>query len=185
MNGQERLAMQSRTWLLEALFTLMQQQNYNEITVKEIAEQAQLSRRTFYRSFKSKDLLLDYYADQLIKKYIAQLQSLEISKMNFEQVLIVFFEFWWPEREKIRILINQNLFIFFLSRMSPQASNLYRDFKAPWHIEGSATEIEYIMSFSVGGFWNILNTWLAKKQPEEPQIMVQTLLKGLNKISQH
>ncbi|MFT8977736.1 helix-turn-helix domain-containing protein, partial [Liquorilactobacillus nagelii] len=64
MNGQERLAEQSRAWLTEALFVLLQQENYNEITVKKIAEQAQLSRRTFYRSFKNKDELLNYCSDQ-------------------------------------------------------------------------------------------------------------------------
>lgn len=185
MNGQERLAEQSRAWLTEALFVLLQQENYNEITVKKIAEQAQLSRRTFYRSFKNKDELLNYYSDQLIQKYLNQLKNLKIQKMNFEQVLTVFFEFWWSEREKVRALIKQNLFILLLAKITPQASKLYQEFKAPWHIDGSLNEIEYIMNFSVGGFWNVLNTWLAKPNPEQPQVMVDVLLKSLNKLSQN
>lgn len=63
MNGQERLAEQSREWLLQALFELLEQSDYSRITVKDIAETAKLSRRTFYRSFKNKSDLINYYGE--------------------------------------------------------------------------------------------------------------------------
>ncbi len=183
MNGQERLAEQSREWLLQALFELLEQSDYSRITVKDIAETAKLSRRTFYRSFKNKSDLINYYGDQVIKRYIESLKQIETTEMSFEQVLAAFFNFWWQERQKIKLLIRQDLFINFLVKMTPNAVDLYDLFKAPWHIKGSKQEISYIMSFSVGGFWNILNTWLGKENPEKPQRMVNILLKGLKKIN--
>ncbi|AZZ60249.1 TetR/AcrR family transcriptional regulator [Oenococcus sp. UCMA 16435] len=183
MNGQERLAEQSREWLLQALFELLGQLDYSRITVKDISETAKLSRRTFYRSFKNKGDLINYYGDQVIKRYIESLKQIETTEMSFEQVLAAFFNFWWQERQKIKLLIRQDLFINFLVKMTPNAVDLYDLFKAPWHIKGSKQEISYIMSFSVGGFWNILNTWLGKENPEKPQRMVNILLKGLKKIN--
>ncbi|MBZ9693497.1 TetR/AcrR family transcriptional regulator [Clostridium sp. M14] len=53
-----RIAEQSKKWLIEALFDLMEEKPYSTITVKEISDKAQLSRRTFYRNFKVKEDLL-------------------------------------------------------------------------------------------------------------------------------
>ncbi|KRL98993.1 TetR/AcrR family transcriptional regulator [Liquorilactobacillus satsumensis] len=182
MNGQARLAAQSRKWLLEALFKLLKQRDYSAITVKDIAETAQLSRRTFYRAFKNKDELLKYYGEHVMQRYLAALQQHEDINLTFEQVLRVFFNFWWQERQQIKLLIQQNLFISLLPTIVPQSFHLYELFDAPWHIQGTPQEINYIMSFSVAGFWNILNTWLAKEDPEEPAEMVKILLKAIHKL---
>jgi AcrR family transcriptional regulator len=44
---------QSRAWLIKAFFDQLTIRPYDAITVSSIAEQAQLSRRTFYRHFKA------------------------------------------------------------------------------------------------------------------------------------
>ncbi|GEP25080.1 MAG: TetR/AcrR family transcriptional regulator [Lentilactobacillus diolivorans] len=185
MNGKERMAEQSRTWLMDAFFELLQTKPYEMITVKDISERAQLSRRTFYRAFKDKNDLLNVYGDGLIRDYIAALQSVTADKLNFERVLKLFFNFWWIKRDRVRILIHQNLFMNLLNRMNPEAPRLYDLFDAPWHIEGSQQEIAYIMSFSVGGFWNVLNTWLAKDddQAQSPALVADSLVQALNKLS--
>ncbi|EQC69409.1 hypothetical protein HSISB1_726 [Streptococcus sp. HSISB1] len=39
----------------------MRNEKYENITIKDILEYAEVSRRTFYRHFKNKDNLLNYY----------------------------------------------------------------------------------------------------------------------------
>lgn len=46
---------QSRTWLMDALAALMEEKKFEEITVVEICRRADLSRRTFYRNYSSKE----------------------------------------------------------------------------------------------------------------------------------
>jgi hypothetical protein len=70
-----------------------------------------------------------------------------------------------------------------LAKLSPQAPKLYDVFQAPWHIKGSKQEVAYVMSFSFGGFWNILNMWLVKEQPDSPEEVAHTLLKALKKMT--
>jgi len=184
MNGQERLAQQSREWLIAALFDLLAEQPYETITVKQIAEKAQLSRRTFYRAFRDKDDLLDYYDREVGQRYLAALQQIAPQKMVFKDVLTYFFEFWWQERKQLRLLIEQGLFGRMLAKITPMASEIYRVFPAPWHIEGSPTETDYIMSFATGGFWNVLNRWLVKERPEKPTEMAALLMAGLKRLGE-
>ena len=54
MTHQERQKELSREWIADAFYSLLQKKDYDSITVSEIAQKADLSRRTFYRAFDSK-----------------------------------------------------------------------------------------------------------------------------------
>ncbi|WP_164510481.1 hypothetical protein [Levilactobacillus fujinensis] len=53
------------------------------------------SRRTFYRAFRDKDDLLDYYDREVGQRYLTALQQITPQKMVFKEVLTYFFTFWW------------------------------------------------------------------------------------------
>lgn len=183
MNKENPLAEQSKEWLCQAFFNLLEKRDYDEISVKDISLEAGLARRTFYRAFKNKDDMLEYYGRKIIDKYIQELDTLKAAKMNFDQVLNLFFNFWWQQREQVRLLIKKNLFINLLAKITPQSPKLYEYFHAPWHLKATPQQRAYIMSFSVGGFWNVLNSWLAKDEPEEPEEMAGLLIQALRRIS--
>ena len=48
MNGKQRMARQSKQWLVDALVTLMKDEAIEDISITEIVQTADLSRRTFY-----------------------------------------------------------------------------------------------------------------------------------------
>ncbi len=54
-------AIRSQEWLVEALLFLLEEKPYHKISIKEIAEKADLDRSTFYRHFDSKQALLERY----------------------------------------------------------------------------------------------------------------------------
>lgn len=56
-----KTAQQSKSWLTHSLLELMKEKSFSDITITEIAEKAQLDRRTFYRHFQSKKDILDRY----------------------------------------------------------------------------------------------------------------------------
>lgn len=67
---------QPRQYIVKALFELLEHKNYHDITIGRLAQKANISRRTFYRCFQTKDdvmkytsaLLMDEFADTLLKK---------------------------------------------------------------------------------------------------------------------
>ena len=51
MNGHQKQKEQSRRMIEDALFLIMEEKPYAQITVSEIAKTADVSRRTFYRMY--------------------------------------------------------------------------------------------------------------------------------------
>jgi len=70
-------AEQSKKWLTKALLQLMGEKEYNSITIKEIADRAQLARRTYYRNFNSKDEIISQYCDKICDQYMVKLKEQE------------------------------------------------------------------------------------------------------------
>lgn len=64
---------QSRTWLMDALAALMEEKKFEEITVVEICRRADLSRRTFYRNYSSKEDLFRSCCERLCREYVRYL----------------------------------------------------------------------------------------------------------------
>ena len=54
MKKENPLTVQSKQWILEALLKLMEEKDYEKITIKELTARADLDRKTFYRNFRSK-----------------------------------------------------------------------------------------------------------------------------------
>ena len=76
MTHQERQKERSREWIAEAFYALLQKKDYDSITVSEIAQKADLSRRTFYRVFDSKQDIITYLLARIFPDYIAALKRL-------------------------------------------------------------------------------------------------------------
>lgn len=53
-----------------ALFQLLLKKPLEKISVTELCHMADLDRTTFYRSFESKDDVLDYYLDQIGRAHV-------------------------------------------------------------------------------------------------------------------
>ena len=49
-----------RQYLVKALFELLEHKNYHDITIGRLAQKANISRRTFYRCFRTKDDVMKY-----------------------------------------------------------------------------------------------------------------------------
>ncbi|MFT8872240.1 MAG: TetR/AcrR family transcriptional regulator [Sporolactobacillus sp.] len=181
MDGKQRIAEQSRLWLVDAFFELLHEQSYDAITITAIVDRAQLSRRTFYRSFSSKNALLNYYSQLLFKDYLSQLQSM--NPYTYKKVLVIFFEFWWSKKERLCLLIDQGLFYALLYSASKHSEKIYSLFKAPWHIVGNEYESQSIMRFVTGGFWNVLYYWATEDEPKTPEEMADIIIKGITALS--
>ena len=60
--------MDTKKYLLNAFYDLLQVQSFKKITVEMILEKSGVSRSTFYRSFRDKyDLMNQFYADFFVK----------------------------------------------------------------------------------------------------------------------
>lgn len=180
MNGKERIAEQSRTWLWESLEKLLHQKEFSKITITEICDNAELARKTFYNSFKNKEDLLVYHCKKIVNQYFKELQNIADSKRTMENVLNTFIYFWWDYRDFLLLLKNQNLFSVLIDTWFNIAATRYNNFDAPWHIstDKDNEETKYLMSFILGGLTNVLSTWFSNDNPKSPEQMI-TIIKHI------
>ena len=95
-------ALLSKNMILEALLILMEEKQYEKITIMDITTQAQLSRRTFYRNFDTKDDVLELLTKVLVKEYTDKLIKSNITSL--EGLGEMFFSFW---KRKIKLLAKK------------------------------------------------------------------------------
>ena len=76
MKKENPLTVESKQWILEALLKLMEEKNYEKITIKELTARADLDRKTFYRNFRSKEEVLYLQLQELCDLYIQMLRDL-------------------------------------------------------------------------------------------------------------
>ena len=58
-----KTAIQSQHMITDALFSLMKRKPFQQITVTEICEEANLGRKTFYRNFDLREDVIDFWLD--------------------------------------------------------------------------------------------------------------------------
>lgn len=102
----DRRVQRTRDLLRNTLIRLMREKDYDEITIQDITDRANLGRTTFYLHYQSKDdLLLDHHADFT--------HSLNLSQLSREQLLSEL-----PQTEMITFLqrFSEGKFIYLAIR---------------------------------------------------------------------
>lgn len=162
MNGHEKIKNQSRKWLSDSLLELMQKRNYGDITIGQIAEHAGLSRRTFYRSFKSKEEVMDYITASISLQYEEHLFSNNFECFEFRKIAHVFFSFFEEHYALLKLLQKNGLeyqilklFNYYLPIICEHLLDSDLAIKSGI-TPNEAIYVKYFTRFNCGGFFNLL-----------------------------
>lgn len=165
-------AQQSQRWIIQALLDLMEEAEYDKISVSEICRKADLDRRTFYRNFDSKNDVMDQYIRLLGEEYITLYET--IDNLCSYTAAKVFFEFWSRHIFFIRNIKKCGMSDFLFQRFekfTKEHSELLvsRDsLKLP---------MEYLFVYRIGGFWNVMLTWVTNDIRLSPNEMASIISK--------
>ena len=93
--------------LREALMALILEEGYDDISIRDITEKANLGRATFYLHFKDKDELLLEVMDQLVVDFFDQVPQISAAHWHLEDTkpIMKLFEFAAGYYDLYRILI--------------------------------------------------------------------------------
>ncbi len=164
-------------YITEALFRLMDREDYREITISQITAEARLARRTFYINFSSKDDILDQHYASLIREYDRDMP--EAAKDDLGNQAVYFFTFWKKHREYAVLLEKNRMLNMLIERF-----HLYLD-DTPLPAGISPAEQAYGSSFLAGGLFMMLRTWLQNGFRESPGQLADIFLKvsGIGKLA--
>lgn len=152
-----KIAAQSRQRMVQALLTLMRQYNYREITITQITQEAQLSRKTFYRLFSDKDDILALFFEGLFQECFAQIRAQNIQ--HYWDVVQLFFDFWEERKELLSLLQKSHLLPRVFEQSYQYAMQVFAFVRSEEAADAFALPLPYLLAYSVGGMHSMLLKW--------------------------
>jgi len=140
-----------------AFWELMKEKPIDQISVDELSERAGLSRRTFYRNFKSIEDILQYTFRNRINFFISN--YMRDKPENFKMLVRVCFKHWsLSDKPFLYILKDNNRLEQYIQCFLAQTRDLLLE-TIPVKDERSRYEA-YVPYFIVSGLCGILVKWL-------------------------
>lgn len=152
-------------WIVQAFTKLLKEYSYQEITIKQITDQADISRQTFYRHFKSKEDIIELYSNTLSEEVSTRLNSLEDKSMY--NIFYCYFMFWKEHTALLDLLKEANgeyLLSHYYNKSMLQTLNILRPVM-PQYDEYS---FHLIKSFLLGGLYQTKMQWQANNYKDSP-----------------
>ena len=154
---------------LIAFMALMKEKPFEQISVNELSEKAGMSRRTFYRHFKSMETILECVLQDRIDYFVSHCSRDKPG--NFKALVKSFFDFWYYEKTFLNILRKSKKLDLFLQFFIEQTRNVMSE-AFPVQNEYSCHEA-YMPYFIASGLCGILVKWLEDGATLKPEDMVQ------------
>lgn len=171
----------SKQLLRQSLVKLLGEKAIHKISVREICDQAQVNRSTFYKYYGSQYDLFHDMEDEILEHVNRYLHDEPTAMTGDLSQIINLVAFIGENAELCRIIINHNI--------DPQFPEALVNLPAlrQWidtHLraEYSKTEMEYVYGLVVNGGFSIIRMWLNKENPEPPDVIAEILCSTIAKL---
>ena len=153
--------------LKKALLSLLQTKNINEISIRELAELADINRGTFYLHYRDPYDLLR----QLSEQFLAELQQLTEDNSH--------------NHELLHILLGVNGDILFQNSLEKMLIKNILEQEMNTSSKNDYRTFEYYTTFAVSGWVAVIRSWLdngMKESPEEIALMTMHITGQLGSL---
>lgn len=172
-----KIAEQSKEKFSNALLVVMEQYDFRKITITQLSQEAGLSRKTFYRLFKGKEELLDFFFENLYKEFLIQIKSRQLQ--HYWDVVQCYFDFCEERKELLSLLKRNNL-------LAPLFEGSYQySFKVFEYVRSKETAdiyssfLPYLLAYSIGGMYSMLLKWVESDMNIPSSVLIEKLKTGL------
>ena len=157
----ERSANRQRE-LEQGLLGMMQQKNYEDITVSDLCQHLQIPRKSFYRYFSGKDGALHALIDHTLVDFFKVPKEMENRKSGLDD-LMLFFSYWYENRIFLKALQRSGLSGIWMERANAFAM---REGYIPRQFKFLPPEKQNIaMSFVICGLLSMTLNWYRQGFP--------------------
>ena len=170
--GIDRRVRKTKRQLRQALMDLMSEKPSKSISVRELAERADINRGTFYIHYKDVSDLLQRLEDEMAERLIMVCKKYAYSTCEVDAFpyLTELYRFARDNADLCLVLLGPNGDRAYTERICGILRSYFlRDFLARFY-SGSSDRLDYFCSFIVSGNLTLTLEWLssgAKETPEE------------------
>ncbi|AVK99223.1 TetR/AcrR family transcriptional regulator [Pediococcus inopinatus] len=159
--------------IVMALFELMRTRSVDEVTVSDICKQASVSRMSYYRSFKSKQQILEYQFDEVFQEFFSYLQVM--NNHDLTAFLDAFFTVMRRHQGTVNVLIQADLTPIILDKLQFYITDLID--KGVLTIRDRTSKMW--IAFVAGGLTQMIVRWDKDQMVESNEEMVMIARKFL------
>lgn len=179
----DRRQRKTREAIFSALAELLNKKTYNNITVQDIIDVADIGRSTFYSHFETKDdLLRDMCKDVFDHVFSEELKKEDThdfsrKEKNLKDNLTHILYHLSESKKNIRAILScesSDLFMEYFKKL------LYGEFEEYSKCFDTDLPVEYVMSFMVSSFADTVRWWLRAKDNYTPEQMAEYYVKMLS-----
>jgi Transcriptional regulator len=167
----DRRILKSQVAIKKAVIDLMAEKKFDDITIQDISDKANVNRGTIYLHYQDKYDLLD----KLIEEHIQELREMSdwACELDFIPATLIYFEYF------------QNNYSFFMAMLASKGAPYFRNRFLDYLIESFSDEVdittgknaglnkEIILQYSCTAYVGIVEWWLKNGMPHSPQVMAE------------
>lgn len=164
--------------IIEAFFDLLQEDDFEKITVTQILQEADLARATFYINYKTKEDIVRSYIHSLALIYIENTKA--YSQPSVYELAFSFFSFWIEKKEFLFLLVKNNLF----NMLYIEFYDALKKVSATWQLDiifekefNTSDELDLFCNFIASGLWSILRSWIENDMESSPNKIANSFVK--------
>ena len=179
MSKVDRRVLKSREAIKKAILELMAEKGFDDITIQDIADRANVNRGTIYLHYTDKFDLLD----KIIEEHISKLQELcqSASEMTFQEGNYVWFEYFASNYLFFSTMLTTKSAAYFRSRFLALVVEEYRaEVNVSAGINQGLDE-EMILQFFGAAVVGALEWWFKNGMPLPPRAMAEQTGKLLDR----
>lgn len=186
---EDRRVRRTKKLLTQALTSLLQEKQVNEITVRELTELADMNRGTFYLYYKDIYDMLEKTEDGLFSalEEIMDAHEKEAAGLQTRPLLLDLFHFIRENREMVRVLLSPHGDMNFLHRLFEVIRERCMEAFPALPAEQGEADFDYRYSFLVFGTAGLIRAWVSRdcREPaEEMADLADEMIRkgGLNEL---
>lgn len=184
----DRRVRKTKRALRQCLTTLLKEKKIQDITVRELADMADINRGTFYLHYRDAFDLMEQIESELMEEIDEVLANhsvpelLETPHLLFSDLYPVVYE----NADIISILVGENGDLSFVNQMKQLVRDRCLHQWLDLEFKGDASALEAYTSFFVSGVIGIVQYWLQSGLKESPDHMAglteEFILKGIRAL---
>ncbi len=180
----DRRVRKTKAQLRQGLARLMQKKSIKEITVKELVDEVDINRSTFYLHYTDIYQMLEKIEEEAMLEIREALEGCPVHCTERKKIipfLARFFSIMDSNRDLALALLGPNGDMDFVARIETLIANKFLDQNS---FPLSDNEVSYAYSFCLSGCVGMIKTWLSKAEHESPEAMARLTFHLIDNISQ-
>lgn len=161
----------TKFYIIQALFKLMEEYEYEKISITDVTNKAGVGRCTFYRHFKSKNDVIIHFFDCEKKEFEYNQRFYPRCKADYIKTVSDVFTHFKTKKEQLKLIRKAHLEYIYLNYLNDNFSNLFE--------KEYPDKNNYIPFGYSGMLFNISMAWLDDDCKEPIEDLANTIVNAI------